>query len=325
MKNIKKFTAIIIAAIASMSLIVFAACGAKTVAVESVALNQTEITLEIGEEQTLIATVTPDDATDKTVVWSSSDNSVATVSDGKITAVAEGTATVAAKAGEKSATCSVTVNKAAPKQLTEAEWKAAFEFLRNSDNFIVNTDELEDNVWTRLLTYEIDGNKIKETWYEDDVYYEAYDEDTKLLTCYRYSEENGWTSWIYTRDEPEWIIDEETQEETIIHKYITVEFESLFDVLMDYLEYGDLGLFEYEFSGSTADGKNITGEMEDLYSYFTYDAEYDSYSAVYKESSDYSIYFSDGKISRVTYINEYQSLNCTFTYGTASVTLPEVE
>ena len=84
---------------------------AKTVDVSSVTLSKSELTLTEGESETITATVKPDDATDKTVSWSSSDPAVATVDGGKITAVKEGTATITAKAGDKTATCKVTVEK----------------------------------------------------------------------------------------------------------------------------------------------------------------------------------------------------------------------
>lgn len=84
--------------------------GASTaVSVESVTLNQTAATLKEGETLELEATVTPEDATDKTVTWESSDPKVATVSGGTVKAVSEGTATITAKAGDKTATCAVTV------------------------------------------------------------------------------------------------------------------------------------------------------------------------------------------------------------------------
>ena len=84
----------------------------KVVAVESVTLDKSSLELNEGETVTLTATVKPDNASDRTVTWSSSKTSVATVdANGKVTAVAEGTATITAKAGNKSATCSVTVTK----------------------------------------------------------------------------------------------------------------------------------------------------------------------------------------------------------------------
>ena len=83
------------------------------VAVTSITLSESSITLVAGgEAATLTATVMPDNATDKTVTWTSSDTNVATVEDGVVTPVAEGTATITASAGGKSAQCKLTVNAA---------------------------------------------------------------------------------------------------------------------------------------------------------------------------------------------------------------------
>ncbi len=82
-----------------------------TVLVESVTLNKDELTLDVGASETLTATVKPDNATDKTVTWSSSDPSIATVKDGVVTGVKAGTATITAASGSKSATCSVKVSE----------------------------------------------------------------------------------------------------------------------------------------------------------------------------------------------------------------------
>ena len=77
-----------------------------------ISLNKTAATIYTGNTETLIATVEPTDTTD-TVVWTSSKESVATVDNtGKVTAVAPGTATITAKAGDKTATCTVTVENA---------------------------------------------------------------------------------------------------------------------------------------------------------------------------------------------------------------------
>lgn len=81
----------------------------RTISVESITLNKTQLSLVKGATETLAATVLPTTATDKTVIWESSDTAVATVKDGIVTAVAAGNATIIAKAGEKTATCAVTV------------------------------------------------------------------------------------------------------------------------------------------------------------------------------------------------------------------------
>jgi uncharacterized protein YjdB len=78
----------------------------------SVSLNKTELTIEKGKSETLTATVSPSDATDKTVTWQSSNNAIATVDqNGRVTAVNAGSAviTVTTKDGSKTATCNVTV------------------------------------------------------------------------------------------------------------------------------------------------------------------------------------------------------------------------
>lgn len=81
----------------------------RTISVESITLNKTQLSLVKGATETLAATVLPTTATDKAVTWKSSDTAVATVKDGIVTAVAAGNATIIAKAGEKTATCAVTV------------------------------------------------------------------------------------------------------------------------------------------------------------------------------------------------------------------------
>ena len=83
------------------------------VAVEEITLSQDTATLIEGDTLTLVAVVSPDNATDKTVTWSTSDDKVATVDEnGKIIAVAPGTVTITAISGKKSATCEVFVDTA---------------------------------------------------------------------------------------------------------------------------------------------------------------------------------------------------------------------
>ena len=93
----------------------------EIIEVTSISLSQTSLTLEIGESQTLTATVLPSNATDKSVTWTSSVQSVATVANGKVTAVGSGTATItAATSNGKKATCNVTVDAAVP-AITQVE------------------------------------------------------------------------------------------------------------------------------------------------------------------------------------------------------------
>ena len=77
----------------------------RFVPVTSVELNKSSIELVEGDSETLTATVKPDDATDKTVTWSTSDANIATVENGKVTAVKEGEVSITAYAGDKSAIC----------------------------------------------------------------------------------------------------------------------------------------------------------------------------------------------------------------------------
>ena len=85
---------------------------AKIIPVENITLDQSEKTLNIGETVTLKAMVSPENATNKNISWSSDKTDVATVDEnGNVSANSVGTATITAKAGEQSATCTVTVSK----------------------------------------------------------------------------------------------------------------------------------------------------------------------------------------------------------------------
>ena len=84
--------------------------NAKVIPATGITLDKTTAELTEGETLTLTATVSPEDATDKTVVWTSSDETVATVANGVVTALKAGKVTITAKSGEVSATCEITVN-----------------------------------------------------------------------------------------------------------------------------------------------------------------------------------------------------------------------
>ena len=81
-----------------------AACGPQedpVIAVSGITLSQSSVSIEEGATVSLTANVSPSNATDKTVTWSSSNTGVASVAGGVVTGVAEGSATVTATAGGK--------------------------------------------------------------------------------------------------------------------------------------------------------------------------------------------------------------------------------
>ena len=89
-----------------------------TVQVDSITLDKDSLTLMVGEAgYQLNATILPEDATDKSITWESSDMEIATVEDGYVTAVAEGSAVITAISNSNpalSATCEITVSEPIP-------------------------------------------------------------------------------------------------------------------------------------------------------------------------------------------------------------------
>lgn len=93
--------------------------GSAATLVTAITLNKTETSIKVGATETLSVTaVAPDNATDKTYTWKTSDETKATVDqDGKVTAVAAGTVTIYAEAndgGGVKGNCAVTVTPATP-------------------------------------------------------------------------------------------------------------------------------------------------------------------------------------------------------------------
>ena len=88
--------------------------------VESVSINKTELELVVGESSDLVATVFPDNATTKDVIWSSSDDAVASVSSrGNVMGMMAGSAVISVTTidGGKTATCKVTVKESSSSTL----------------------------------------------------------------------------------------------------------------------------------------------------------------------------------------------------------------
>ena len=125
----------------------------EPIAVQSVTLNETALTLEYGETRTLTATVLPLNADNRRVTWSSSDTEVVWVTwDGTITAYNEGTAIIIAQAGDKIATCTVTVKR----QPVSANWITLNEtslWLRRNESRILTVTVHPENADDKLATW----------------------------------------------------------------------------------------------------------------------------------------------------------------------------
>ena len=118
--------------------------------VESVTITPESAEVEVGKTVELTAQVLPENATDKTVTWTSSDDTVATVENGVVTGVQAGTATITATTadGGKTATCEVTVKQPAKPEVSEGEATIYFsvshdaEFLKTESGKVMALQKL---------------------------------------------------------------------------------------------------------------------------------------------------------------------------------------
>ena len=148
----------------------------NAVAVTGITLDKETVQLKVGKTTKLTATVEPDNATDKTVVWSSGDETVATVSeDGTVTAVAEGTATITAGTpdGAQTATCTVTVVAATAateyyEKVTSApeDWSGEYLIVYEAGKVAFDGSLSKLDAVGNTIEVEIEDNKIEAT---DDV------------------------------------------------------------------------------------------------------------------------------------------------------------
>lgn len=129
----------------------------------AVVLDKGFLNVNVGESQTLKATVTPENATDKTVAWNSDMPQIATVDqNGKVTGVGPGTTTITASSGNFSATCQVTVYSPA-KSLSLSDTELTLEIGQQED-LIATVDPANTTdplVWTsedtRIVSVDLFG------------------------------------------------------------------------------------------------------------------------------------------------------------------------
>ena len=151
-----------------------------SVPVESLSLDQTSVILAENESITLTATVGPADATDKTVTWSSSNPAIATVEDGKVTAIKEGSATITAKAGEKSATCQVTVKKSAIPVESISLDQTSLSLISGESERLTATVK-PDNATDKTVTWSSSNTSVVDVDQQGEV--RAYESGTAVITA----------------------------------------------------------------------------------------------------------------------------------------------
>ncbi len=125
-----------------------------TIPVIGIILNESKLTLSKDETAQLTATITPEDAANKNVVWSTSDSTIVTVEDGLITAIEAGKATITATTEEGGYTASCKVTVILPNALddveidTSTQVRKVFEngtiyILRNGDKYTIDGRKAE--------------------------------------------------------------------------------------------------------------------------------------------------------------------------------------
>ena len=149
--------------IAATILVTFSSCkSANTVKnVTKVKLNVTTKTIREGEEFTLKATVSPADAANKDVTWSTDKPAVATVENGKVKgiAVGEATITVTTKDGNKTDKCKVTVTKK-PIAVTGVTLSAEEKMLKVGSEFTLTATVAPSNATNKEVTWTSDKADI---------------------------------------------------------------------------------------------------------------------------------------------------------------------
>ena len=136
-----------------------------TVLVTSVALDKTSLALTVGDAAVqLTATVAPDNASEKSVTWTSDKTSVATVDEtGKVTAVAAGTATITAFANDesgKSATCTVTVTEVLATGITLSKTETIINYWSTTPTETLTATITPDNASNKTVVWSSDNEAV---------------------------------------------------------------------------------------------------------------------------------------------------------------------
>ena len=185
---------------ALLSLLVFTSC--ETNKVTNVVLDKTEVSLMIGESVTLTAGVDYTGSIIPSVVWSSSDEAIITVSSsGVVNALKVGSAVITATASNKSASCTITVTDELKPVFTNAEIQFYGRFYNDSlNNFILMLTNSNDTLYLDMNTDTTVTNGIpvgKYPMISDFEYLEDLTPNT-IVPAFEY-EGYGYGSWFFNK------------------------------------------------------------------------------------------------------------------------------
>ncbi len=141
----------------------------ETILVDSINLNKTETTINIGSKETLEVTLLPEKASNKSVIWESSNSEVATVENGVVTAISEGECTITAIAAHsinKTATCKVNITYATLNSVSQVG--SYVKYIPNVQLYTVSSSETG---YTSSQTFNTeDATNLWQILYKDSTY-----------------------------------------------------------------------------------------------------------------------------------------------------------
>jgi hypothetical protein len=134
----------------------------STISVTAVSLNKATATLSVGGTEQLVEAISPDNATNKSITWSSDNPSVATVSNGLVTGIAAGTATITVTTGDgaKTAACIFTVTAAEATGAGNVHADALRVYPKPAHDMLF----IEHAEVKHIAIYAVDGQKVYENY-----------------------------------------------------------------------------------------------------------------------------------------------------------------
>ncbi len=240
-------------------------CDDEDVPVESISLNYTETTIEIGNTKTLVVTFNPVYATDKTITWTTTNSSVASVEDGVVTANAIGTATITAETSNgKTATCAVTVESVTEKTC----WGVGNDFIYQGNSvsydYAITRNTDKTLTYTAEFSRDVTGLGIQVNVHGDDVYstmsYDSGSKTATFTTTETFNTGNSLHGFFYfggNRTDYYYTIGEECAKPTVAVTGVTIDHTSAT------LMIGETVTLSAEVVPANADDKEIVWENSD--------------------------------------------------------------